>query len=60
MSYLYVKLRVDVHGCPNVRVTQQFLVHLHVHTKRSEKSRVRVTKCVPTDAPDLGRFSCRN
>jgi hypothetical protein len=35
-------LRVEVHGCPNVSVAQQFLLHLHIHTKRSEQSRIRV------------------
>ena len=53
---LWDRLRVDVNGCPNVSVAQQFLLHLHVHTKRSEKSRIRVTKCVPTDAPDQARY----
>ena len=57
---LWDRLRVDVHGCPNVSVAQQFLLHLHVHTERSEKSRIRVTECVPANAPDLGRFSRRN
>jgi hypothetical protein len=51
---LWDRLRVDVHGCPNVRVTQQFLLHLHVHTKRSEKSRVR-NVCQPM-RPILAAF----
>jgi hypothetical protein len=31
-------LRVDVHGCPNVGVSQQFLLHFHVNTERPKKS----------------------
>jgi hypothetical protein len=53
-------LRVDVHGRSYVGVAQQFLLHLDVNTERSQKSRIRVTKCVPADPPDTGRYSRRN
>ena len=42
-------LSVDVHGRLNVGLSQQFLLHLHVHAQRTQHGRVGVTEGVPAD-----------
>lgn len=43
-------LAVDVHGCSNVGVAHQFLLHLDRSPSLVEKTPEGVSECVPTDA----------
>jgi hypothetical protein len=47
-------LRVDVHRCSDVRVTQERLLNLNVHFVLSQQRGVRVPKRTPSDTPDEG------
>src|SRR5579859_2715081 len=42
-------LRVDVHRRSNIRMSQQFLLHLEIDSKRMKQRRMAVSERVPAD-----------
>src|SRR5260370_263760 len=53
------RLRVDIHGCADVRVTQEFLLNLQIHSQGVQQGRVRMPKRVPSNPPKSGANSGR-
>jgi hypothetical protein len=54
----WYSLRIDVHRCSDVRMTQKRLLNLNVHFVLPQQRGVRVPKRMPTNAPNARRNSC--